>query len=115
MVSLSTAGKISGTPTTVGTFNFTVKTTNTVGSDTKALSIFVEEGVGIVENELSGITIFPNPTTGELRMENGKLTISVELFDVFGRKLLSHTANHSPHTVLDIAHLPTGISKELFM
>ena len=40
-LSLSTAGVISGTPTTAGTSNFTVKATNSAGSDTKALSIAV--------------------------------------------------------------------------
>ncbi len=34
-----TSGEISGTPATVGTFNFTVKADNVAGSDTKALSI----------------------------------------------------------------------------
>ena len=34
------------------------------------------------------ITVYPNPTNGELRMENGELRInSVEIFDVFGRKI----------------------------
>jgi hypothetical protein len=34
---------------------------------------------------------------------------SIEVFDIFGRTVLSHTANHTPHTVLDISHLPAGI------
>jgi hypothetical protein len=36
------AGVISGTPTTAGTFTFTVKATNTVGNNTKSLSITIE-------------------------------------------------------------------------
>jgi hypothetical protein len=40
-LNLSTAGVISGTPTTVGTSNFTVKATNGAGNDTKALSISI--------------------------------------------------------------------------
>ena len=33
----------------------------------------------------------PNPTTGELKIENGELKIeNVEVFDVYGRKLKSH-------------------------
>ncbi|MDR3280073.1 MAG: Ig domain-containing protein [Synergistaceae bacterium] len=36
-----TTGVISGTPTTAGTFNFTIKATNSAGSDTKAFSITV--------------------------------------------------------------------------
>jgi hypothetical protein len=37
----ASSGVISGNPTTAGTFNFTVKATNSAGSDTKALSIII--------------------------------------------------------------------------
>ena len=40
-LSLSTAGVISGTPTTAGTSTFSVQAQNTIGSDTKSLSITV--------------------------------------------------------------------------
>jgi len=40
-LSLSSDGTISGTPSTAGTFNFTVSAANSVGSDTKALSIVI--------------------------------------------------------------------------
>jgi hypothetical protein len=40
-LNLSTAGVISGTPTTANTFNFTVRATNAAGSVTKTLSIFI--------------------------------------------------------------------------
>jgi len=34
------------------------------------------------------LSLFPNPTTGELTINNGELTINnVEIFDVFGRKV----------------------------
>lgn len=41
-LSLSSSGIISGTPTTAGTFTFTVKATNSAGSDTKELSIVIQ-------------------------------------------------------------------------
>jgi len=64
--------------------------------------------INTLNNE--NIKIYPNPTTGELRIENGELRIkSVEIFDVYGRNLLLHTANLTPHTVFDISHLPAGI------
>jgi len=56
------------------------------------------------------VNIFPNPTTGKLTITNCKLQITdVEVFDVYGRKLLSHTTYHTPQTTLDISHFPTGI------
>ena len=40
-LTLTPGGVITGTPTTVGTFNFTVKATNSLGNDTKDLGITV--------------------------------------------------------------------------
>jgi hypothetical protein len=44
-LTLSTAGVVSGTPTTVGTSNFTVKAENITGSDTKPLSITIAAAI----------------------------------------------------------------------
>ena len=109
-LTLSTAGKISGTPTVTGTSNFTVKAANSAGSTTKALSIKIEDGVGISENEMSDIKIYPNPTTGELKIENGELKIeSVVVFDVCGRELLFHTFSMTSEVTVDILHLSAGV------
>jgi len=59
---------------------------------------------------MGNILLYPNPTTGQLTINSEQLTINnVEIFDVFGKKLLSHTVNLTPHTVLDIAHLSAGV------
>jgi len=57
------------------------------------------------------ITVTPNPTTGELKIENGELKIeNVEVFDVFGRKLLSnHLIPSSSNHLINISHLHSGI------
>ena len=57
------------------------------------------------------INVFPNPTTGELKIENGELRIeNVEIFDVYGRKLLSHhLITSSSNHLINIVHLPAGI------
>jgi len=55
------------------------------------------------------IQVYPNPTTGELKIENGELKIiGVEVFDVYGRKcLVSCVTRHENH--FDISDLPNGI------
>jgi len=70
--------------------------------------------VGIETIELEAIKIYPNPTTGELRIEvadqvcnDGEL--GIKIFDAYGKVLHSHTALMSPKNTLDISHLPTGI------
>ncbi len=50
----SSTGEISGTPTTAGTYSFTVKAENATGSDTETLSITVTETVTLNVSGLSG-------------------------------------------------------------
>ena len=85
-LSLSTSGIISGTPNVAGTSNFTVKVTNSEGENTKALSIVIGE-VGIAPIPNSELRVYPNPTTGQLRIKNYELreNTSVEIFDIYGR------------------------------
>jgi M6 family metalloprotease-like protein len=66
-------------------------------------------GIDETDND-QGVTIYPNPTTGELQVTSDKLQVTgIEIFDVYGRNVLSHTAHRSPQTVLNIAHLNAGI------
>ena len=53
---LTTAGVISGTPTTAGTFNFTVTKTNGGRSDARAYSIFVQIAAPTLASTLAGGT-----------------------------------------------------------
>jgi hypothetical protein len=65
---------------------------------------------GINHFTSANFEIYPNPTTSVFTIESGKLKIeNVEIFDVYGRKLLSHTAHRTPHTVLNVSHLQSGI------
>ena len=60
---------------------------------------------------LNDITLIPNPTNGELKIENNKgiNPLVIEVFDVYGRNLTPHTANLLPHTSLDITDLASGV------
>ena len=77
------------------------------------LGVGKEIGIKEIENKFD-VTVYPNPTTGELRMENGKLRIeNVEIFDIYGRNLSSYLTPHTsyllPHTSIDISGLEVGI------
>jgi len=56
-------------------------------------------------------TIYPNPTTGELRIDNEQLTIdNVEVFDISGRKQkIILNPQSSILNSINIAHLPDGV------
>jgi hypothetical protein len=72
----------------------------------------------IPENIGSTFTVYPNPTTGELRITNYELRIEqIDIFDIYGRKQLSLTSHSSPltpnssspHHLINLSHLPSGI------
>ena len=80
-------------------------------------------GNSITSTTLSNqIEVWPNPTTGELRIENGelrtaapvgassaKLINNVEIYDVYGRKQLSIINCQLSIDKIDISHLQPGI------
>jgi hypothetical protein len=55
--------------------------------------------------------VYPNPTTGELRITNYELRImDIKIFDVYGRVLSSHhLITTSSHHNIDISSYPAGI------
>jgi len=64
----------------------------------------------VTPQEKSDISIFPNPTTGVLRIKNYELGIrNLEVYDIIGKKSLN--INYQLLTVnsIDISHLPAGI------
>jgi hypothetical protein len=72
----------------------------------------------LVLNDPTGITaprsdfsiqVYPNPTTGELRVMSDELRVmDIQILDVYGRKQL-FTLNSSLLTLIDISHLPSGV------
>ena len=57
----------------------------------------------------SSITIFPNPTQGQLTIESGELNIStIEILGVFGENIERIYPNEK-NKIIDISHLPSGI------
>ena len=84
------------------------------------ITLLATLGVGISETNIPEINIYPNPTTGELRISpagggqrggnNYDLRIkSVEVFDVYGRLLQSKIVNLQSEIAINISHLHAGI------
>jgi PKD repeat protein len=75
--------------------------------------ITVTPKVAITDISTGSIVIYPNPTGGQLKIENGELKIeNVDVYDVFGRNVLSHqlsTFNFQLSTQIDISSLPSGV------
>ena len=60
----------------------------------------------------NSIAVYPNPVQGELKIENGGLSIEkVEIFDIFGRNagINLPVCPNAPEIGINITHLPPGI------
>jgi hypothetical protein len=76
---------------TAGTYTVMLTATNATGSDSETKTSYItvtEAGIGFEENDLSKISIYPNPTSGELTVNLSYVNAtieSVELRDITGR------------------------------
>ena len=72
--------------------------------------MIINRGLQPTDEKIDKITIVPNPTTGELRIENGELRINdVEIFDIYGRKQQVSNLTSQISNPINIAHLPAGL------
>ena len=66
--------------------------------------------VGIEELETTNLRVYPNPTTGVLKITNYELGIkNVEVFDIYGRTQNAESRMGDEEIVLNISHLATGV------
>ena len=64
----------------------------------------------IPQDAVSGLKVYPNPTTGKLRIERGALEIKfIRLIDFVGRIVLSQNGDGETAKEINISHLPAGI------
>ena len=71
-----------------------------------------EEQQKPISKEVSGgnLQIYPNPTTGELKIESGELKITdIQVFDVVGKKLFSLSTINNTQATLNIKSLYNGM------
>ena len=83
--------------------------TNGLFSDPSNDITFTTATVGIENYELSQTAIYPNPTTGEFRIQNSEVRIqSVEVYDVYGKLLISIEVDDHTATV-DASGFASGV------
>jgi len=82
--------------------------TFTATTDRNLIANF-KEGVGVETITNYELRVYPNPTTGQLTIENGELKIvNVEIYDVYGRKQKSRKAEEQK-IVIYISDLANGV------
>ena len=71
---------------------------------------YLDHHIGVMEHKASDILVYPNPTTGNLRVTSYKLQVTdVELFDVYGRKQKAECRKQNAEWILDLSNLKDGI------
>ena len=67
-------------------------------------------GISIVKNNIE-IKLYPNPTSGQLIIDNGQLKIEkVEIYDIMGKALNNfQLSTLNSQLSIDVSHLPSGI------
>ena len=84
------------------------------------LDVTVNFLVGIDELPVSDIKVYPNPTTGELRVTSYELPVmGIEIFDIYGRKQKAEGRMQKAEgriseigqseIVINVSHLPVGV------
>ena len=70
---------------------------------------FTPNRTGVNDYLLSSTVVYPNPTTGEFRIENSELRIeNVEVYDVYG-KLITTVKVEDNSVVIDLSGNASGV------
>jgi PKD repeat protein len=101
-----------------GSFDVKLTATNDEGSDEMLKAkyiVVITDTVMIKEQKNLNLTIYPNPTTGEIRVTvcgERYAVCDIEIFDVYGRKGERAKGRRDEGTngiVIDISELPAGV------
>jgi PKD repeat protein len=97
--------------TNAGTYSVTLMATNSAGNDSEVKTnyITITEFNGVEENELSNISIYPNPTNSIVYVDlNDVKALSVVITDVTGR-VVSKDFNPTGLIELELSNQSTGV------
>ena len=82
------------------------------GENTGFIPIDNVNVLSINENNLPEILVYPNPTSGELRIETSDMRyeiLEIEIYDMIGRKFISNLKSQISNQTIDISKFSNGI------
>jgi hypothetical protein len=90
--------------------SYSVSRCGTTFNASKSISVAAAKQQGIVKQEVEAtqeITVYPNPTTGELNIDLPMQQANLMLFDINGKLMYQQTATNQ-HQQLDLSNYPKG-------
>ena len=70
-----------------------------------------EDITGVDDNYITNVNVYPNPVNDRLYIETQTLTqtMTVEIYDVYGRHQVTETPSHQGNLTIDLSNLKSGI------
>ncbi|AEA42984.1 Delta-60 repeat-containing protein [Fluviicola taffensis DSM 16823] len=104
---------INGTPTSIGTFNYSIPLTGGCGTVNATGTFVISPETactqGIEENNSIQLTVFPNPVNDKVNITfEGTSTVSIDFIDINGKLVATNTGIQSGD-VISIEHLEKGV------
>ena len=62
-----------------------------------------------IEELTSSLLLYPNPVKDKIYIETPTQTLTVEIYDVYGRHQVTETPSHQDNLTIDVANLKSGI------
>ena len=79
-----------------GDFSVTLTVSNATGSHTFTMEDYIHIGVGLSEQAKNRITVFPNPSNGDFRLQNpDNSNLKVEVYSVLGKLIMASITEES--------------------
>ena len=106
--------QITGTTATAGTYSvaasFSVNTSIQPTTQTLTWFLTIDAATGIQSfNKSSNVFISPNPATNELTVASASHIGKIQVIDALGKTVLSHDANYTSQTTINISSLSKGV------
>ena len=107
----SSNGRISGIPSTVGTYNFTIQIASGGCSQTRAYTIIITPNGNRINATPDVVYVFPNPSSGDFNIDFTTLNIAgatMSLYNSQGRRVLSANIDNS-QMLISLVNEPAGL------
>jgi hypothetical protein len=106
--------QITGTTATPGTYSvaasFSVNTSAIPTNQTLTWFLTISATTGVQSyNQLSNVFVSPNPATSELTVASASHMGKILIVDALGKTVLTHDANYSSQTTINISSLSKGV------